>query len=460
MKLMNIVLISTYELGRQPFGLASPAAWLRQTGAQVTCCDLAITSLDTNLIAQADLVAFYLPMHTATRIAVPLIERVRAINSHTHLCCYGLYAPLNEPFLRALGVQSILGGEFETGLVALAARLQSTTAAIPQPELTIALTRQDFQLPDRGDLPALQRYAFLDAGDGVPRTVGYTEATRGCKHHCRHCPVVPVYNGHFRIVQRDVVLADIRNQVAAGAQHITFGDPDFFNGPGHAIPLVQALHAEFPDLTYDVTIKIEHLLQQQDALPILRDTGCLFVTSAVESVDDGILRLLDKGHTRADFIAVVRHFQAIGLTMNPTFVAFNPWITAGGYLDLLRVIGELDLVENVAPIQYAIRLLITASSRLLESPSIQALRHPFDEAALVYPWQHPDPQVDQLQQDVITLVQLAEKQKQRRAEIFAGVWQLAQEVYQPAGGIGLTEPPSLHQRRSAYAPRLSEPWYC
>ncbi len=179
---MNIVLISTYELGRQPFGLASRAAWLRQTGAQVTCCDLAITSLDTNLIAQADLVAFYLPMHTATRIAVPLIERVRAINSHTHLCCYGLYAPLNEPFLRALGVQSILGGEFETGLVALAARLQSTTAAIPQPELTIALTRQDFQLPDRGDLPALQRYAFLDAGDGVPRTVGYTEATRGCKH--------------------------------------------------------------------------------------------------------------------------------------------------------------------------------------------------------------------------------------------------------------------------------------
>ncbi len=457
---MNIVLISTYELGRQPFGLASPAAWLRQIGAKVTCYDLAINALPTDVIVGAELVAFYLPMHTATRIAVPLIKRVRAINPRAHLCCYGLYAPLNEPFLRAVGVQTILGGEFETGLVALVARLQSASNNTGQPEPTIGLARQYFQLPDRSDLPALQRYAFLDMGDGRQQTVGYTEATRGCKHHCRHCPIVPVYGGHFRIVQREVVLADIRNQVAAGAQHITFGDPDFFNGPGHAMPLVQALHSEFPHLTYDVTIKIEHLLQQQDALPILRDTGCLFVTSAVESVDDRILGLLDKGHTRADFINVVRHFQAIGLTMNPTFVAFNPWITPAGYLDLLNVMGELDLVENVAPIQYAIRLLITASSRLLELPSIQGIIHKFDEGALVYPWNHPDPQVDQLQQDVIALIQLAEKRKQKRGEIFEGVWRLAQEVYQPAGGIGLAEPPSLHQRRSTYAPRLSEPWYC
>jgi len=39
--LLKIVLISTYELGRQPFGLASPAAWLRADGHQVTCADLA-----------------------------------------------------------------------------------------------------------------------------------------------------------------------------------------------------------------------------------------------------------------------------------------------------------------------------------------------------------------------------------------------------------------------------------
>ena len=454
---MNVVLLSTYELGRQPFGLASPAAWLRQAGAQVTCCDLAINALEAEVINAADLVAFYLPMHTATRIAVPIIERVKQWNPRAHLCCYGLYAPLNEAFLRKLGVQSILGGEFETGLVALVKQWQAKAPTVIDRKPTIDLQRQQFLTPDRRDLPALDRYAFLDLGDGKRRTVGYTEATRGCKHRCRHCPIVPIYDGQFRVVQREVVLADIRNQVAAGAQHITFGDPDFFNGPGHALPLVQALHAEFPELTYDVTIKVEHLLQQAEALPILRDTGCLFVTSAVEAVDDQILRLLD---TRADFIAAAQQCQQIGLTLNPTFVAFNPWISVAGYCDLLNVIGELGLVEHVPPIQYAIRLLITASSRLLELPSIQALIHPFDEAALVYPWHHPDPRVDQLQQDVIALVQRAEKAGQSRSAIFANIWQLAQEAQSASGGLRLTEPPTRHQRHSVYAPRLSEPWYC
>lgn len=457
---MNVVLLSTYELGRQPFGLASPAAWLRQAGVQVTCCDLAINALEAEVIHAADLVAFYLPMHTATRIAVPIIERVKQWNPRAHLCCYGLYAPLNEAFLRKLGVQSILGGEFETGLVALVKQWQAKAPTVIDRKPAIDLQRQHFQTPDRRDLPALDRYAFLDLGDGKRRTVGYTEATRGCKHRCRHCPIVSVYDGQFRIVQRDVVLADIRNQVAAGAQHITFGDPDFFNGPGHALPLVEALHAEFPDLTYDVTIKVEHLRQQADKLPVLRDTGCLFITSAVEAVDDQILRLLDKGHTRADFIAATQHCQAIGLTLNPTFVAFNPWLSVAGYCDLLTVIGELGLLEQVPPIQYAIRLLITASSRLLELPSIQALIHPFDEAALVYPWHHPDPHVDQLQQDVIAYVQQAEKAGQSRREIFTGIWRLAQEVQSASGGFRLTEPPTHHQRHSVYAPRLSEPWYC
>jgi hypothetical protein len=459
---MNVVLISTYELGRQPFGLASPAAWLRAAGITVHCQDLAITSLDEAAITAAHLVAFYLPMHTATRIAVPLIQRVKRLNPQAHLCCYGLYAPLNEAYLRSIGVETVLGGEFETGLVALAQTLQAEKPTVQQPLPTVSLQRQQFQTPVRNDLPALHRYAHLDLGDGQPRTVGYTEATRGCKHTCRHCPIVPVYGGHFRIVQRDVVLADIRNQVAAGAQHITFGDPDFFNGPGHAIPLVEALHDEFPDLTYDVTIKVEHLRQHSDLLPRLRDTGCLFVTSAVEAVDDEILKLLAKGHTRADFIAVVQHLRQLGLTLNPTFVAFNPWISVAGYRDLLQTIAELDLIDHVAPIQYAIRLLITAQSPLLALPSIKALVHPFDEGALVYPWNHPDPQVDALQQAIITLIEQAEKGGQSRRAIFEQVWGLS-AAYAPVAVGGLDQTTLLgvtSRQHSRVVPKLSEPWYC
>lgn len=461
MKPCHVLLLSTYELGRQPFGLASPAAWLRAAGMAVTCLDLTIVALADAAVKRADLIAFHLPMHTATRIAVPLIGRVKGLNPQAHLCCYGLYAPLNESYLRNLGVETILGGEFEEGLVALATALQANRTISPLLP-SISLQRQRFQTPARNDLPALQRYAFLDLGDGQRRTVGYTEATRGCKHTCRHCPIVPVYGGQFRVIGRDVVLADIRNQVAAGAQHITFGDPDFFNGPGHALPIVEALHSEFPHLTYDVTIKVEHLRQHAALLPVLRDTGCLFITSAVEAVDDTILNLLGKGHTRAEFIAVAGHLRALGLTLNPTFVAFNPWISVAGYRDLLRVIAELDLVDNVAPIQYAIRLLVTAQSALLELPSIKALIHPFDEQALVYPWYHADPQVDALQQAIIDLVAQAEQAGQSRQTIFAQVWALTEEYVglHANGAQPATMQTVIAREKRRFTPRLSEPWYC
>ena len=304
---MRVVLLATYEMGRQPFGLASPAAWLRQAGVTVQCQDLSRSRLDREAILAADLVAFYIPMHTATRIAIQVAKHVKTLNPQARLCFYGLYAPMNDRLLRELGAAALLGGEFEAGLLQLVRRLQTDLPPPAQrPETVISLDRQQFQVPDRRDLPPLQVYAHLKIGERS-HVVGYTEASRGCKHFCRHCPIVPVYEGRFRIVQRAVVVEDIRRQVAAGAEHVTFGDPDFFNGIGHALPLLHDLHREFPRLTYNVTIKIEHLLRYAEHLPTLRQTGCLMVTSAVESVRDDVLRLLDKGHTRHDFL------QALGL---------------------------------------------------------------------------------------------------------------------------------------------------
>ncbi|MGC2726615.1 MAG: CUAEP/CCAEP-tail radical SAM protein, partial [Candidatus Acidiferrales bacterium] len=417
---MNVVLISTYELGRQPFGLASPAAWLRNAGAEVTCLDLSREPFRKDPIRAADLVAFCVPMHTATRLAVQLVGTIRELNPSAHICFYGLYAPVNEAYLRKLGVGTILGGEFEQGLVDLVARLVAETNG-KQREPVISLARQKFLLPDRGGMIPLEKYARLIMPTGETRTVGYTEASRGCKHHCRHCPIVPVYNGAFRIVDRDVVLEDIRQQVEAGAQHITFGDPDFFNGPAHALTIVEALHCEFPQLTYDVTIKIEHLLQQARNLMTLRDAGCLFVTSAVESVDDAVLEMLGKHHTRADFLRAVQMFREAGLVLQPTFVAFTPWTTLEGYCELLEVIRENDLVESVAPIQLAIRLLIPTGSRLLELPEVLEMIGPFDEEALLYPWSHVDPRVDQLCEEIQRQVHADEKLKRSRAPIFENI---------------------------------------
>ena len=329
--------------------------------------------------------AFYVPMHTATRLATQLVERVRGLNPRAQLCFYGLYAPVNEAYLRGLGVEKIIGGEFEQALADWVVRLGGSAQRRRRPRShrvpptrPISLDRLTFIVPDRAGLPPLREYAHLLLPEGGYRVAGYTEASRGCKHLCRHCPIVPVYDGVFRVVPREVVLEDIRRQVAAGAEHITFGDPDFFNGPAHALAIVEALHREFPQLSYDVTIKIEHLLRHAEHIERLRDTGCLFVTTAVESVDDAILARLDKGHTRADFLAVVAHFREVGLAMQPTFVPFTPWSTLAGYRDLLSVIADQGLTENIAPIQLGIRLLVPEGSRLLELDDFRSQLGAFD----------------------------------------------------------------------------------
>jgi radical SAM superfamily enzyme YgiQ (UPF0313 family) len=453
MESVRVVLISTYELGRQPFGLASPAAWLRADGHEVTLADLSCSPLPQPAVAEADLIAFFLPMHTATRLFQKVVDRVRDANPRAHLCGYGLYAPLNDALLRRAGVGTVIGGEFEQGLRDLARRLSVTREGerpYRQPEPLISMARQQFLVPDRTGLPPLGAYAQLRTGDAV-RPVGYTEASRGCKHLCRHCPVVPVYRGLFRIVQSGVVIEDIRRQVAAGAGHITFGDPDFFNGPGHAMTIVEALHREWPQLTYDVTIKVEHLLQHRHLLPALQETGCLFVTSAVESLDDAVLETLAKGHTRAGFEEALREMRAAGLPLAPTFIPFTPWTTLESYRQFLRALVDLELADQVAPVQLAIRLLLPEGSLLLQLPEVRAMIEPFDTRGLCYRWQNADSRLDALCASIQETIKRAERHRKSRWETFRMIWDLAQ-----AGEFPVDAP----MVSRATIPYLTEPWYC
>jgi hypothetical protein len=325
-------------------------------------------------------------------------------------------------------------------------------ARSPRPD---ALPRLAFRVPDRAGLPSLDRYARLRAG-ADRRLVGYTESTRGCKHRCRHCPIVPVYDGRFRVVNVEVVIDDVARQIAAGAQHITFGDPDFLNGPRHALAVVDALHAAHPDVTYDVTIKVEHLLAQAALLPRLRQTGCLFVTSAVESFDDEILRRLEKGHTRRDVGRAVDVCRAAGLTLVPTFVAFTPWTTREIYADLLKSCAALGLIDAVAPVQFTIRLLVTEGSRLLELADLRARVTAFDGGSLSYPWRHPDPEMDSLHAELTSLV--SRRLISPRGEVFAAIWSRVRDRWPELLPPMPFEPGRVPVR--AAVPWLDEPWYC
>jgi len=448
-----ILVVSCYELGHQPLGLAWPLAFLERAGYAPRALDLGLEPLDEAAVRGARLVAVMAPMHTALRLGVRAAQRIRRLNPDCRIVFCGLYALLCAGFLLDGVADGVMGAEFEGELVALAQRLEAGR----EPERRVAvLHRLAFPLPSRASLPPLTRYVRLVRHDRVV-PAGYVEASRGCLHECLHCPIPPVYGGRFFAVPRSVVLEDIRRLVVAGAGHITFGDPDFLNGPGHALKLVRELHVEFPDVSYDFTAKIEHVRRHRELFAEFAATGCAFVVSAVETLSDVVLAHLEKGHTKADVaeaIAILRH---AGIAPRPTFVPFTPWSTLADYLELLDFLEAHDLVDHVDPVQLTIRLLVPPGSLLLTRPALRAAFGELDAAGLSHRWTHPDPRMDELQRATSALVARAADAAEDPAVTFHRIRVLASRA------AGTTTSPAPLRRpppERPIAPRLTEPWFC
>lgn len=469
-----LLLVSCYELGHQPIGLAQPLGFLEQAGYAPAALDIAVEAFDEDCVKDAAFVGISVPMHTALRLGVAVAQRIRSLNAACHICFFGLYAPINTEYLLEHIADSVIGGEYERPLLTLIDALErgsasevegvSTRRRMAGPYLNKVWPAQA-PIPSRMALPSLKRYATLER-DGRQEIVGYVEASRGCLHLCRHCPIVPVYEGRFFLVPKAVVLTDIRQQVEAGARHITFGDPDFLNGPGHSLSLLEAMHAEFPDLTFDFTTKIEHILKHRDLFPKLAALGCLFVISAVESFSDVVLKQLAKGHTRADILTALELLREAGITMRPSLVAFTPWTSLTDYLEMCEIIAQYDgryhLIDAIDPVQYSIRLLIPPGSGLLTEPDgrdapIREFLGLLDQASFQYQWNHPDPCMDELHRRVTRVVEDAARCGEDAALTFEEVWRLAAEI------AGCPPPEWKAVDRSPDAlkpPRMTEPWFC
>ncbi|HXJ83606.1 MAG TPA: CUAEP/CCAEP-tail radical SAM protein [Candidatus Methylomirabilis sp.] len=458
----DILLVACYELGHQPLAVAWPAAFLERLGFRPAVMDVSVDPFDVEKVARAKLVAISVPMHTALRLGVAVAERVRSANSGCHITFFGLYAGLNAEYLFAHGAQSVISGEVEKPLTELAQALevgdarQARSVHMPEREAAPHLERLDFPLPSRTQLPSLKSYAQLER-DGRQELTGYVEASRGCRHLCLHCPIPPVYDGRFFAVPIDIVMADIRQQVDAGARHITFGDPDFLNGPTHALRLARAFHAEFPSITFDFTAKIEHLLRHRAHLAELRESGCIFVISAAESLSDTVLDHLAKGHTRADISAALGVTRAAGIDLRPTWVAFTPWTTIEDYQELLDFIEGEDLIDRVDPVQYSLRLLVPPGSLLLQSDAMRPCLGALDPETFTYRWTHPDNQMDRLQEVVAAAVGEAADRGEDAAITFPLVRSLADEA---AGRLGRSRVVVQLDPHRPRPPRITEPWFC
>jgi radical SAM superfamily enzyme YgiQ (UPF0313 family) len=454
----SILLISCYELGHQPMGVALPLGFLERAGFSPDAIDIAVESLDAGKISRARLVGISVPMHTALRLGVRVAERIREVNPECIVCFYGLYAALNSDYLLSHGADYCIGGEYESSLVALIEAMERDDAVDVDGVITRQhsaqpfLKRLDFASPSRDLLPTLDKYASLEH-KGRLRTAGYVEASRGCLHLCTHCPIPPVYEGRFFALPLEVVLEDIRNQVRAGATHISFGDPDFLNGPTHSWRVVRAMHDEFPDLTFDFTAKIEHLLARGEHLDDFAELGCLFIISAVESLSERVLTILDKHHSRNDVQTALDICRGIGIALRPTWVAFTPWTTLDDYIEMLEFVQLNDIIDHVDPVQYSIRLLIPPGSWIADHPETKPHLGELDEAAFTYRWAHPDPRMDKLQREVAKLVERDAANKTCSRTTFYRIKELA-HGREPA----LATVPLIWDRMPA--PRLTEPWFC
>ncbi len=433
---VNILVVSAYELGHQPYHVASAAAALRSAGHAVRAADLTLEPLDDGDISWADGFAFAVPMHTAMRVALASARQVHGARPDASVCFFGLYAGTAD----LPGGATALAGEYEPGLVLWA------EGSIPGGSY---LGRSAVALPpDRSDLAPLDRYVGLDLA-GERRIAGSVTASRGCRYRCRHCPVPAVYDGSFRIVDRDIVLQDIDSQVLNGARHISFADPDFFNGPVHSLRILEAIGRQHPELTFDVTIKVEHILRYRHLLPRLAALGVVFVVSAFETTNDAVLGILDKGHTRSDMVEAVHLLRSHAIDIRPTWLPFTPWTTMDDLVDMLEFLETHDL--DVDPIQLTIRLLIPRGSLLLEVPGVSERLDAYESSNLTYTWRSADPELDALQRRLAALAERAESQPPDRT-LATLVGEILRAAGRPEDAVRVTS--------GEGRPRLTEPWFC
>ncbi len=446
---VRVLAISTYELGHQPLILARLAAIFKSAAIKYSLCDNSVanrsfTTSDDFLLPDQEPpthIFISVPMHTATQLGKTVANRARAIfGSSVQIIAVGLYSKVALSATDAFDC-GIPSDDRDRVLEVLGINLARASAFAP-----------GSVLPDRSGLPGLSNYAHLLA-EGEKKLVGYVETTVGCAHLCKHCPVPVIFHGKFKAVPLELIIAQINQLYEEGARHITFGDPDFLNGPTHALKIARELHRAHPDLTFDATVKIEHVLEHPRIWPELRNLGLQFIVSAFEHTSDLILSKLGKGHTREDLISALGLLRDAGIEVRPSLMPFTPWTDRDGLIDLIEFLFDYDLIESVDPVQLSIRLLLPLDSLVLMDAEAEISA--WNPELLSYEWRSADPAIDELQAE---LAEIAENSQESELDTDTIFKTMRESIYRR---FDLPVPArQFSAARCAEKPRLSESWFC
>lgn len=413
----RVVVASTFEGGFQPAAVASALAHLTSNGIEVEGADTWIEPLADEQLAKADLVAISVPLFDSLRGAADLAQRAHRLNPRAHVTFFGQYATVNYRRLAGPYGDSAIVGEWELPLTALSQRvlggdrdprdmpglyrpgMADVAPFIPPRGEGAAVSRLP---PARHLLPPLTRYPQpqVETLCGESKVVGATELTRGCHHRCLYCSVFAAYHGRVILAPDDLIMADVRNMVAAGMTHLTFADAEFLNVVPPALRIVRAIHQEFPQLTMDFTARVDHILESREAVAEMAKLGVRFITSAMEFPSERVLQAVAKEVKLNELDDALGFLEGIGVRANPTFVMFNPWVTFEEILEFTDFVVARKLDRIIDPIQYETRLHLYKGSPLLDDPFIRGLK--LTENEFHYEWSHPDDRVDELFRDCQT----------------------------------------------------------
>ena len=411
--MVNALVVSTFEGGYQPLTAISGATALSNAGADVDFLDVYVEGAVLERVRDRDVVAISVPLYDSLMTGIHVASDIRAINPGVKVVFFGQYATINAGRLSGKYGDMTIVGEWEIPLAEMVKFLregceprhpaiidaqQAATGLIPHP----FRSRDHFRIPARSIAPPLSKYPqrHLDKLLGGSQIVGGLELTRGCHHKCTYCSVYAAYDGKVFMVDDDIVLADVRNLVDQGMTHLTFIDADFFNTRKQCVVILKRIHEAFPHLTFDFTTRVDHILEQREILGDLARYGVRCITSALEFPKQEVLDQVYKEMTITMIEKSIAELRRAGITLNPTFIMFNPWVSLDDIATLHDFVTRNQLEDVIEPIQYETRLHLYKSSPLLQNPTIQALE--LIEYEFHFDWKHPDPRVDELYHASIT----------------------------------------------------------
>ena len=428
---MKILLLSFYDLGKQPKIISELYKKLDNGSNQIDIVDYSIEEKNLTL-DNYDVLGIYASMHTASVLAEQYLRDRKLPNK---LFVFGLYANVfSEMFSNFQSIHSFDSDE-----------LESLLEVQLNPNYSFK-----HSVPDRTILPSITDYSHIVDGSNN-LIAGSVETTYGCKHECTHCPVPIEFKGMFKTFGTEKIITDVTNQVEEGAKHISFNDPDFFNGPKHALKILQLLNEKHPSITYDSTIKVEHILKYPDYFQELKNLNMLFVISAFETTNDHVLNILQKNHSFNDLNKAVELSLENKIDIRPTWMPFSPWTEQNDLISIIKLIENYKLRETVDPIQLTIKLLVPKNSLILKRPEMKEYLLDYDPSSFSYAWKYKFPNIDNIQNELFTYV-LQHESENEYAQYLGLV-----DILESHTNETLLNSERYSQR---IVPKLSETWFC